>query len=117
MDRSRHYSLKSKDSVAFETPKLTVCFSLKPNTKYRFRLASQNDMGISDFSRSTNYIRTKENGKIEQFDSCIRSFVCLVPLITPEIVRLSTSQPCQIDIDLKVRSHVFYSPCTFSSSM
>ncbi|UJR10058.1 hypothetical protein I4U23_014280 [Adineta vaga] len=36
--------------------------NLKPNTKYRFRLASQNDMGISDYSRPTNSIRTKQNG-------------------------------------------------------
>ena len=74
-------------------------------------------MGISDFSRSTNYIRTKENGKIEQCDNWIWLLVCLVPLITPVIVRLLTNQPCQIDIDLKVRSKVLSTLCIFSSSL
>ncbi|CAF3794544.1 unnamed protein product [Adineta steineri] len=59
--------------------------NLKPNTKYRFRLASQNDMGISDYSRSTNYIRTKQN----------------VPNIQPTIDYISTDHPCQLDIYFK----------------
>ncbi|CAM4809050.1 unnamed protein product [Rotaria magnacalcarata] len=59
--------------------------NLKPNTKYRFRLASQNDMGISDYSRSTNFVRTKESA----------------PLIQLTINYILTTQPCQIDIYLK----------------
>ncbi|CAF0978834.1 unnamed protein product, partial [Adineta ricciae] len=58
--------------------------NLKSNTKYRFRLASQNDMGISDYSRPTNSIRTKQN----------------VPLIQPIIESLSTNQPCQLKLQL-----------------
>ncbi len=77
-------------------------FSLKSNTKYRFRLASQNDMGISDYSRSTNYIRTKESSKIfQKKKKKIFYNIYLVPLIQPEIVQLTTNQPCQIDIYLK----------------
>ena len=64
--------------------------NLQPNRKYRFRIASQNDMGISDFSRSTNYIRTKES----------------VPLIQPEIVDLSTDQPCEINIRVRLNSNL-----------
>jgi hypothetical protein len=45
-------------------------------------------MGISDYSRSTNYIRTKD----------------LAPIIQPVIDYLITNQPCQIDIHLKVKN-------------
>ncbi|CAF2543692.1 unnamed protein product [Rotaria sp. Silwood2] len=80
-------SWKSYDSINKPDGQITKLRieNLKPNTKYRFRLASQNDMGISDYSRATNYIRTKEN----------------VPLIQPKIDYISTNQPCQIDIYLK----------------
>ncbi|CAF4426002.1 unnamed protein product, partial [Adineta steineri] len=44
-----------------------------------------NDMGINDYSRSTNYIRTKQN----------------VPNIQPTIDYLSTDHPCQLDIYFK----------------
>jgi hypothetical protein len=33
--------------------------------------------------------------------------IYLVPLIQPEIVQLSTNQPCQIDIYLKVKKNLF----------
>ncbi len=78
-------------------------FSLKPNTKYRFRLASQNDMGISDYSRSTNPIRTKQNGKDKKLDFILYLFLSLVPIIQPKIDYLSTNQPCQLDVYLKVK--------------
>ncbi|CAF3597098.1 unnamed protein product [Rotaria sp. Silwood1] len=80
-------SWKSYDSINKPDGQITKLLiqNLKPNTKYRFRLASQNDMGISDYSRATNYIRTKES----------------IPLIQPKIDYILTNQPCQIDIYLK----------------
>lgn len=74
MDRLQHSWSKGNPFLVLRRVKLNVCSSLKPNTKYRFRLASQNDMGISDHSRSTNYIRTKENSKTEMSDNDLLTF-------------------------------------------
>ncbi|CAF4910584.1 unnamed protein product, partial [Rotaria socialis] len=45
---------------------------------------------ISDYSRSTNFIRTKESA----------------PFVQPAIDYILTTQPCQIDIYLKVNYQI-----------
>ncbi len=58
-------------------------------------------MSISDYSRSTNYIWTKESGKDLKIQFFYIYYFNLVPLIQPDIDSISTNQPCQIDIYLK----------------
>ncbi|CAF1532768.1 unnamed protein product, partial [Didymodactylos carnosus] len=58
---------------------------LEPNSKYRFRLAAQNDIGISDYSRPTNFITTKE----------------ALPSLKLEIDEINREHPCQINLHIK----------------
>lgn len=42
----------------------TMAFSLQPNTLYSFRVASVNDIGMSDFSAASQDVRTQPDSKL-----------------------------------------------------
>lgn len=42
----------------------SMAFSLQPNTLYSFRVASVNDIGMSDFSAASQDVRTQPDSKL-----------------------------------------------------
>lgn len=49
---------------------INICYSLRPNTNYKFRIAATNDVGMSDYSAASLPIKTKAAGQYFLINNC-----------------------------------------------